>query len=359
MLRAVVEQLGEDHELVVEPWIGPYGDRARLGLHQKLWLRSLGPAAGLLGLALPRGFRSRYGLVARREIDVILDASGYALGDPFGLARTRRLSADLLDAKRRGARVILLPQAFGPFEHAEIRDASRAAVSAADLVYARDYQSKEELIRIGIGPGKVHLAPDFTGSVGVSPEMGGEWTNRVAVVPNQQMVGSRTTDRAAYLSFLSDCILAIRDRGLEPVLVAHEMDRDLPIIDRLQETMEPRPDAVVERDPVRLKAMIGSSHAVVSGRYHALASALALGVPVLATGWSHKYRALLEEYGVPDAMADTAAPRSETARRIDALVDSETRPGRRIRLLAIAGRREAAVKGMWREVRAVIDERGQ
>ncbi|MBA2701419.1 MAG: hypothetical protein H0U58_06935, partial [Chloroflexi bacterium] len=34
MMRAIVAELEGDADLVVEPWIAPYHDLARLGLHQ-------------------------------------------------------------------------------------------------------------------------------------------------------------------------------------------------------------------------------------------------------------------------------------------------------------------------------------
>ena len=355
MLQAIVQELGDAYELVVEPWIGPYPARARLGLRQLLWIRSLGPAAGLPARLLPRTLRMRYGIVDRREVDVVLDASGYAFGDPFDVARVRRLSRDLLRAARRGNKVVLLPQAFGPFEREPVRDASRAAIDAAELVYARDPASRDAVLELGAARGRVRLAPDFTGALAGIPPPEEGWGRRVAIVPNERMIGSGAADEQVYHRFLRTCAGAVRDAGYEPVLVVHEGARDRAFLGRGgHASFDPTLPQVVEADPLRLKGLLGATHAVVSGRYHALASALAQGVPVLATGWSHKYRALLDEYGVADALLDPTSHPDAVRGCVAELVDPGTRPARSAALVAAAGRRQIAVEAMWREVRTVI-----
>ena len=49
---------------------------------------------------------------------------------------------------------------------------------------------------------------------------------------------------------------------------------------------------------------------MISSRYHGLINALYQSVPVIATGWSHKYEALLNEYDLGDYMISDYDPQS-------------------------------------------------
>ena len=71
-------------------------------------------------------------------------------------------------------------------------------------------------------------------------------------------------------------------------------------MDNLNGEVESSLDIVSESDPLVLKAIIGNSKLIISSRYHGLINALYQSVPVIATGWSHKYEALMNEYSLGD-----------------------------------------------------------
>jgi colanic acid/amylovoran biosynthesis protein len=56
-----------------------------------------------------------------------------------------------------------------------------------------------------------------------------------------------------------------------------------------------------------LRGLIGRCEVFVASRFHAMVSALATGVPVLVVGWSHKYREVLDMFG----LAQWAVPHEE------------------------------------------------
>jgi colanic acid/amylovoran biosynthesis protein len=82
----------------------------------------------------------------------------------------------------------------------------------------------------------------------------------------------------------------------------HENDKDNALIKSLVKEISHSLEIVSESDPLVLKAIIGQSKLVISSRYHGLINALYQSVPVIATGWSHKYEALLDEYNLGDYM---------------------------------------------------------
>src|SRR3989338_7618870 len=107
-------------KIVMEP-NRHYEKRARLGLYQKLWKQYHGIQWGYVGPLIPRVIREQYGLILDTEVDVILYASGFAYGDQWGLSNTKTLARSIQRWKRHGKKIILLPQAFGPFSDSKMR----------------------------------------------------------------------------------------------------------------------------------------------------------------------------------------------------------------------------------------------
>src|SRR5262245_59673667 len=65
---------------------------------------------------VPSSILKRYNLVKEQDIDVVIDASGFAFGNQWGAAKAgMRLADHIRKWKKQGKLVILLPQAFGPF----------------------------------------------------------------------------------------------------------------------------------------------------------------------------------------------------------------------------------------------------
>ncbi|MEO5885719.1 MAG: polysaccharide pyruvyl transferase family protein [Candidatus Limnocylindrales bacterium] len=361
MMRAIAAEVGGDAELVVEPWIAPYVDRARLGLTQKLWVRRLGPAAALPAAALPRGVRRRFGIVAESEIDAVLDASGfrYTDDDRYGARSARELATNATRWRRQGKRVVLLPQALGPFRTAAVRDPFRRALDGVDLVYARDPESAAHLRALLPGDERVRQAPDFT--IGLAGHPPDDLTALVgaspfaAIVPNDRMLERTDAEVAArYVAFLESAVHELSAIGLRSVLVLHEAARDAAFADRLRPTLGPDPRVVTAADPLVLKAVLGAATLVVSSRYHALISAMSQGVPVLATGWSHKYATLLEAFGCPDQLIDPRATVEELRDRLAIASEGPARSAMMSMLLARTAQQRDEVHAMWLEIRELL-----
>jgi len=359
MMRAIVEELGDDTDLVVEPWIAPYRDRARLGLLQKLWVRRLGPAAGLPVALLPRRVRRRFGIVGEDQVDAVLDASGfrYSEDDRHGARSARELEHNARRWRRAGKLVVLLPQALGPFQMASVREPFLRALDAADLVYARDARSEAYLRELAPGDDRIRRAPDITIALAGTcpPDLealvgSGPFA---CLVPNDRMLERTALEVAeGYVAFLRSCAHEVAALGLRPVLVLHETARDAPFIDRLGDALGPDPRVVTERDPLVLKGILGAAAIVVSSRYHALVSAMSQGVPVVATGWSHKYATLLDDFGTPEQLVDVLADPGELRARLAVGVDGPARTAMSATLRRRAAEQAAGVATMWGEIRA-------
>ena len=165
MLLSVLDRVGRelpDADLVMAPNLrmAPYRKRAVLGLYQKVWFQRYRVRWGYLGRLVPRGMREFFGLVLDSEVDAVLDTSGFSYSDQVGLSSTLATAKDLRRWKKQRTKVILLPQAFGPFENKRIRSSMRYIADNTDLIFARDEISYNYLADI-VGEKDFSLLFDF------------------------------------------------------------------------------------------------------------------------------------------------------------------------------------------------------
>lgn len=358
MLRAAVQELRPDFDFVVEPWVGPYQARAALGLYQKLWIKRLGPAAGLPGHIVPARMRSLLGIRTEAQISGILDVSGFAYGDAFGAKRTEVAARSARRWRRAGKALILLPQAFGPFSGTRIRSAARDLLANADLVFARDSASLEAIWDLGVARGNIALAPDFTLTVpAIAPDDNPTLGPHAYIVPNVKVTRQSNVSEREYLEFLLQCATSLRERSLRVRLLIHESAEDAALASRIRDADGSGIELVHEEDPQRLKGLIAKSTLIVASRFHALVAALSQGVPVVAVGWSHKYDELLNDYGCPEALvALPALPdalEAVFARLLDDPARSEVVRG----LINAAEEQKNQTRQMWLRVRQILNER--
>ena len=250
-------------------------------------------------LSLPPGPALRMtGRVGAHHVAGLMDCSGFAYGDTWTTRRMLRRHAYYAALRERGNRIVLLPQALGPFENPDMREAAQALFGLCDLVYARDADSFHYLKGLGLGP---HVAlrqcPDITHLLpGTPPRDPDAWRRRVCIVPNMRMVDRTAQDRAAaYLDFLVETVALTRSLDLEPWIVLHERNDD-GLVRSLNDRLE-LPLPVIDENSLTTKGILGCCHAVIGSRYHALVSSLSQATPVIGTSWAHKYDRLFEEYG--------------------------------------------------------------
>ena len=336
----------------------PFAELTALGFCPKAALNRRGIEFGDAAALIPARLRRRYGLVLDREVDVVIDAAGFAYSDQWGIESTLELSRATRRWRRHGTKVILMPQAFGPYADDAIRKAILCAVDNADLVMPRDATSYRYLTEVTGQREYIRQYPDFTNLIeGVRPD-GFEMEDlAVAIVPNCRMIDK--TDEASsdrYLPFMTGCARRLLELRARPYLLVHEGVDDERLTEQISEASGGIP-ILKEDDPLKIKGILGSSYAVVASRYHALVSALSQGVPAVATGWSHKYTELFEDYGFPEGVLSI----DDEAGRIDAmmnrLIDADANKEISAQLLQSSARLKTLSEAMWATVQSVIDGR--
>lgn len=363
MLYAVVQQLqawDQENIVAIRPKIGRYSQRAKAGLYQLLWSDKkfpvIGSSANLLMELIPQKTKSRLGLVTYPQVDVILDASGFNYSDQWGLEKTETM-LELADrSKKSGKKVIFLPQAFGPFENPKIRAAFARLLSLSDLVFARDEISYQYLLEISTDTSNLSIAPDFTNMLkGVEPAtLPADIQRRVCIIPNIRMLDKTSGEISrSYFHFLESSIKFSRERGLNPLLVVHETC-DLELASALQEKVDASLEVIVKENPLVLKGLIGHAYAVIGSRFHGLINALSQGVPCVATGWSHKYRMLMNDYHCSDCLLDSLADTAELERKIDRITDPLQRETLVEAIQSACLEQKQLTQTMWEQVKKQI-----
>ncbi len=332
----------------------PYRKLTQLGFLPKASLWRYGIQWGNLANLAPRQLREMYGVVLDKEVDVVIDAAGFAYSDQWGDEPSIELAQSTKAWARNGTRVILLPQALGPFTTDKIQAAMKTVVDNVDLVFARERVSYEHLTRLTGERDNVRQAPDFTNLIsGVLPADFDVEQNRFCIVPNCRMLDKTDQQtRDAYLPFLITCTRYLLEKGAKPFVLVHEGKGDLALAEQVSAAVGGIP-IVRESGPLEIKGILGACSGTLGSRFHGLVSALSQGVPALATGWSHKYQMLFEDYGFPEGLVQVTSDEAEIKRKLDLVTDDSAR------IAALIQARTAALKQqseqMWEQVFAVTD----
>lgn len=336
----------------------PYIKRGELGMLQKAWLWRFGFQFGdLLGL-IPETLRERYGIVLDKEIDIVLDAAGFAYSDQWGDGSSKELARASKRWKKRGTTVVLLPQALGPYSSRAIKNSMKDVVENVDLIFAREPSSYDYLTGVVGERDKIKIAPDFTNLLkGVVPSDFDFDNHRFCIIPNHRMIEKTTArDSEAYLPLLTKCARYLLAQDASPFSLVHEGAGDQVLAEKIEAATDGNVPIVNEADPLRIKGILGMCEGVIGSRFHGLVSALSQGVPSLAIGWSHKYRMLFKEYGFEAGLLDVSASDEEIEGKIDMIVDPASRVEIKGTIEAKAEELKTRTEEMWEEVFAVLPD---
>ncbi|MEE2025650.1 polysaccharide pyruvyl transferase family protein [Alkalimonas mucilaginosa] len=320
MLLACLQGLQnvKNMELVLSPGPNlPYPERARLGAWQKLAFRrksiDLTHWISRLPSPLIRLF-NRYGMVTEQQVDAVLEASGFAYGDQWPLQFLQNTAREVERFAKAGKPFIFMPQAFGPFESKESKAAMRTIIQHARLLFVRDAVSRQHLEScLSPLPAHVIQSPDFT--VGLSPQaLPAAASPYAALIPNNKVISPYHHPNADqlkddYLAAFVQAADQLHQAGYAVKLVNHEGKEDAELCQHIQARAQ-HAEVVEITNPLAVKAYIGGASLVVSSRFHGAINALSQGVPCIATSWSHKYRQMMQDFGMEAYCIETLTPAS-------------------------------------------------
>jgi len=241
------------------------------------------------------------------NVDLLLDASGFRHSDHWmhSDAYLNSLESYYSLLKKRGAKIILLPQAFGPFNTTNGKRSVDILNKYCDYIFAREDMSYQYLVDSGFDVDKVSVYSDFSITVkGVIPSKFINLKGYICVIPNERMVSHTSMTRDQYIEKTCSLINGLREINSKVFLLNHEGEQDLKLCNDINSYLEDKVSVVSGLNAKEIKGVIGNSSLVVSSRFHGVASALNQGVPCFATSWSHKYELLFKDFGLEDHLID-------------------------------------------------------
>lgn len=300
--------------------------------------RQLGLTINLLALAhrlvpparplIEQGSRA---VEALARADVLLDQGGITFTDgreKFLLYNT----ASILPAFNVGTPVVKCAQAVGPFANRVNRAVSRWFLPRVEALVTRGRRTHEYAVGLGLRnlrPGADYafaLELEGTEAEALAAEMDVTFFDEgqvVGVSPSavlQKKVEGRGDDYVGEMAALVDGLVA---SGRKVLVVPHSArlhtdathNNDLPLCRAIMARVTAPAEGAVLLEgeaPARvLRHAIGRCDLFVASRFHAMVSALAMAVPTLVIGWSHKYEEVLEmfeltEWALDDSLLDAA-----------------------------------------------------
>ena len=358
MLYAVLEKMKQefpDAEFAMDPSL-PYFKRAELRFYQIAQLWRKGFQFGILAKLIPARIRDMYGIVLIEEVDIVIDAAGFSYSDQWGEYSCVELADSCKRWKKNGTKVILLPQAFGPYKSKFNQKSIKTALDYADLVFAREKISYDYLVEIVGERPNLKIAPDFTNLVeGIVPDNFDKEANHFCIVPNYRMV-DKTNKKVseAYLPFMIEVTRYAYEKAQKPFILVHHSAHDLMLAEKIRDAVSPNVQIINETHPIKIKGILGVSSGTVGSRFHSLVSALSQGTPALATGWSHKYQMLFEDYGFQEGLLNVNMSIDELRRKMDLLFDVTTNKEIVNMLKENSKNLKQQTRKMWEEVVATL-----
>lgn len=359
MLHSIIQVLDQqldDYELVLTPGhLLPYQKRARLGAWQKFSFKQFGldwTSLGNLAPAPVRRLLRHFGIVVEKEIDLILDASGFVYSDKWGSHRLLETAKLLKRIGKHNTRYIFLPQAFGPFKNSKNAALMTQLIGKAEWAIARDEDSYQSLKALGDSK-KISCYPDFTplldtSNVVLPLDLPKQF---VCIIPNNKMYAHQDLAlETRYMAFLKNAVLSVEALGLTPVVLNHEGEKDRKLCLRLLESLpdDNKPLFINGLEAAQVKKVIGKSVFNLTSRFHGCVSSLSQGVPALATSWSHKYEQLYRYYQCEDDLIDINQTQEQLQHKMAQLLDNHTELSAQLDKRAQA--HKATISQMWTEI---------
>ncbi len=253
------------------------------------------------------------------DADVLLDQGGITFVD----GREKFLIynvASILPALNTKTPVVKCAQALGPFKNPINRAAAKLYLPKMSAIISRGSITHSYLKEMKLN--NVTEGADYAFSLNLTPveEESAKAKFDDAVLKSDKVVGvspsvvmQKKVDAAGgdYTQEIVDFINFATTEGYKVMLVPHSVrtgtdkthNNDLPLCREIFSEIKDKKSCLFldkELTSQELRYWIGRCDFFVASRFHAMVSSLAMEVPTLVIGWSHKYREVLEMFDLEE-----------------------------------------------------------
>lgn len=263
---------------------------------------------------------------ARRmlDADMVVDLAGIAFADgrgvPILVYNTLMTGLSLL----LGVPTVKAAQALGPFETALNRTMARIVLPRVEVICARGARTRSHLDALGldnvIDVADLAFSLDEADGLPVEVErlLSGVGNDYLVVMPSAVVKSLRERQGGDFVDEMVGLIRALRARTGIPIVVAphsyrsgHKEGRmnDGPVCRQVVATCSDEMVVGLDVDLTagQLRRVIAGSQVLVTSRFHAMISGLSTARPTVVVGWSHKYREVLDDFGLTRFGCDSSS----------------------------------------------------
>ena len=301
---------------------------------------------------------------ALRRTRALLDVSGISFHDGR-LAVVAYNVVCVWPALLLGVPIVRLSQAMGPFRQPLNRLPARWITRAAHHTYARGRLTAAYMQELGVPSEAWSVAADVAFAYREEYSLTHEHAEEVeavartitasqsqglgvaALAPSSLVLQKMAADGKDYVEILAGVVAHLRSRGLAIVVIPNATragtgglrNNDIAVVERLRERLMEQGSAASESDvafvdfdlnTAGIRRLLGGCDVVVTSRFHAMVAGLALGIPTIVMGWSHKYEEVLEMFGCAEHAIDATQAGDALHAMIDRLLDDEGATRKRI-----------------------------
>ena len=268
--------------------------------------------------------RSR-GCRSMLDSSVVVDVAGISFADGRGFAivvyNALMTGVPLL----LGVPTVKAAQALGPFQSIPNKWLAPLVLRRVKTVCARGARTREHLDSLG-GVNAVDVA-DLAFSLdeaaglpsAVSTGLGSIDSNFIVVMPSAVVKGIFESAGGNYVSAMASLVTEIRSKTGRSVVIAPHSYRaglpegrmnDGPVCREVAEACAGDSQVLgLDSDLTagELRHLVALGSVLVTSRFHAMISGLATSTPTVVVGWSHKYKEVLDDFGLSSLGLDSSA----------------------------------------------------